>query len=82
VYQILRESDNLFPFYGNFHALTKRRIKTKTKKLSQFLKVYILKTPGVIRLKFGMTDEGGHLHSKNRPVSRKQHKVTHANFAR
>ena len=29
VYQILRELDNLFLFYGNFHALTKRREKTR-----------------------------------------------------
>jgi len=45
--------------------------KEKTKQLSQFLEVHISETPGAIYLKFGIwgTDVGGHLHSKNRPVS-------------
>ena len=74
VYQISRESDYLFLLYDIFHALMKRK---KMKRLSQFLKVYILEAPGATRLKFGMrsTDGGGHLHSKNRPVSYKQHEV-------
>ena len=43
----------------------------KTKKLSQYLKVHISKTPGAIYLKFEIwgTDGGGHFHSQNRPVS-------------
>ena len=45
VYQISRQLDNMFPFYGYFYTLMKRR---KTKKLSQFLKVYISDMPGVI----------------------------------
>jgi len=52
--QITRQSDNPFPLYGNCHTKTKRRRKKKkkqekkTKKLSQFLKAYILETPGAI----------------------------------
>ena len=40
---------------------------------------YISETPGAIYLKFGMrgTDIRGHLHSKNRLVSYKQHEVTY-----
>jgi len=72
VYQISKQSDNRFTLYGNFDTLTKIR-KKKKEKLSQFLKLYILETPGVIYMKFGMwgTDGGGHLHSKNHPVSYK-----------
>jgi len=81
VYQLSRQSDNLFPLYGNFNTFTKRRKKKekKTKKLSQFVEVRISETPGAIDLKFGIwgTDVGGHLHSKNRPVSYKQHEVTY-----
>ena len=45
------------------------------KKLSQFLEVHISETSGAIYLKFGIwgTDVGGHVHSKNRLVSYKQH---------
>jgi len=59
-------------------TLTPLQKEEKTKKLSQFLEVHISKTPGVIYLKFDMwgTDGGGHLQSKNRPVSYKQLKVT------
>jgi len=48
-----------------------KKKEEKTKKLSQFLEVHISETPGAIYLKFGLcgTDFGGHLHSKNRPVS-------------
>ena len=37
----------------------------------QFLKVYVSEMPGAILLQFGMwgTDGGGHLYSKNHPVS-------------
>jgi len=56
-----------------------RKEEKKTKKLSQFLEVHISETTGVIYLKFGIwgTDVRGHLHSKNRQVSYKQHEVTH-----
>ena len=79
VYEISRQSDYLFPFYGSFNTLTKRR-KKKTKKLSQFLEVDISETPGVIELKFGMwgTNNRGHLHNENRPVSYQQHEVIYA----
>ena len=52
--------------------------KEETKKLSQFLEVHISEMPGAIQLKFEMwgTDSGGHLHSKNRPVSYQHHGVT------
>jgi len=38
--------DNAFVFYNNFHTLTKK--KKKTMKLSQFSKVHISETLGVI----------------------------------
>jgi len=59
--------------------LRKEDEKKKTKKLSQFLEVHISETPGTIYLKFRIwgTEVGGHLHSKNRPVSYKQHEVTY-----
>jgi len=43
----------------------------KMKKLSQFLEVHISETPGMIYLNFEIwgTEVGGHLHSKNCPVS-------------
>jgi len=56
--------------YGNFNTLAKRRKREKkTKKLSQFLKVYISETPGAILLQFRMwhTDSRGHRCSKNHP---------------
>ena len=48
------------------------------KKLSQFLKSHISGMPEVISLKFGMwsTEVGGHVHSKNRLVSSRQHRAT------
>jgi len=60
--------DNVFTFFGNFHALTKRR--KKTKKFSQLLKVHISKTPGIICLKFGIwgCDVGWHFQYKNHLV--------------
>jgi len=50
--------------------MKRRTRRKKTKKLSQFLKVYISETSGMILLQFGMlgTDVGGHLYSKNHPV--------------
>jgi len=59
-------------------TLTPLRKEKKTKKLSQFLEVHISETPGTIYLKFRIwgTDVGGHLHSKNCPVSYKQHEGT------
>jgi len=35
VYQILRESDKLFPFYGNFHALKKTRKNKKKRRKNE-----------------------------------------------
>ena len=77
VYQISKHLDYLFPLYGNFNTFTKRK---QMKKQSQFLETHISKTSGAIYLKFEMwsTDGGGHLHSKNCPVSYKQHEVTYA----
>ena len=48
------------------------------KKLSQFLKLHISGTPEAISLKFGMwsAEVGGHVHSKNRLVSSRQHRAT------
>ena len=76
VYQVSRQSNNLFPLHGNFHTLTKRR---KNKETKQFLKVHISEMPGEVYLKFGMwrTDSRGHLHSKNCPGFYKQHEVTY-----
>ena len=58
----------------------KRKInkKIKTKKLSQFLKSHISGTLEAISLKFGMwsAEVGGHVHSKNRPVSSGKHRAT------
>ena len=52
--------------------------KTKTKKLSQFLKSHISGTREAISLKFGMwsAEVGGHVHSKNRLVSSRKHRAT------
>ena len=52
--------------------------KKNTKKLSQFLKSHILGMLEVILLKFGMwsVEVGGRVHSKNRLVSRRQHRAT------
>ena len=47
------------------------------KKLSQFLKSHISGTLEAISLTFGMwsTEVGGHVHSKNRVVSSRQHRA-------
>ena len=51
--------------------------KKKMKKLSQFLKLHILGMLEAISLKFGMwsADVGGHVNSKNRLVSSRQHRA-------
>ena len=56
----------------------KENKKKKTKKLSQFLKSHISGTLEAILLKFGMwsAEVGGHVHSKNRLVSSRQHRAT------
>ena len=56
----------------------RKKNKKKTKKLSQFLKLDISGTPEAISLKFGMwgTEVGGHVLSKNRLVSSRQHRAT------
>ena len=69
-----------FAFYSSFCKCAKRgrKIRKKTKKLSQFLKSHISGTPDAISLKFGMwsSEVGGSVHSKNRLVSSRQHRVT------
>ena len=49
----------------------KEEKEEKMKKLSQFLKVYISETPSTIVWQFAMwgIEGGGHLYSKNHPVS-------------
>ena len=63
----------VFAFYGSFCKCTKRgrKIRRKTKKLSQFLKSHILRMLEAISLKCGMwsAEVGGHVHSKHRVVS-------------
>ena len=56
----------------------KNKKEKKTKKLSQFLKSHISGTLEAISLKFGMwsTEVGESVHSKNRPVSSRQHRAT------
>ena len=56
----------------------KNKKKKKMKKLSQFLKSHISGTREAISLKFGMwsAEGGGHVHSKNRLVSSRQHRAT------
>ena len=56
----------------------KKNKKKKTKKLSQFSKSHISGTREAISLKFGMwsAEVGGHVHSKNRLVSSRQHRAT------
>ena len=48
-------------------------------KNEETLEVHISETPDAIYLKFGIwgTEIGGHFHSKNRPVSYKQHEITY-----
>ena len=50
----------------------------KTKKLSQFLKSHISGMLEAIPLEFGTwsTEVGGRVHSKNHPVSSRQHRAT------
>ena len=56
----------------------KNKKKKKTKKLMQFLKLHISGTHEAISLKFGMWSAavGGHVHSKNRLVSSREHRAT------
>ena len=67
-------------FYSSFCkcATRGRKIIRKRKKLSQFLKSHISGTRKAISLKFGMWSAavGGHVHSKNRLVSSRQHRAT------
>ena len=66
----------VFVFYSSFCKCAKRgrKIRKKTKKLSQFLKSHISGTLEAISLKFGMwsAEGGGSVHSKNRRVSSRQ----------
>ena len=75
-----RQSYIVFMFYSSFCKCAKRgrKIRKKTKKLSQFLKSHISGTLEAISLKFGIwsTEVGGHVHSKNRLVSSRQHRAT------
>ena len=74
-------------FQGNqitcFHFMVTlkplQKEEKKAKKLSQCLKVHISEMPDAIYLKFGMwgTGGGGHIQSRNCPVSYKQHRVTY-----
>jgi len=52
MFQISKQLDNVFAFYGNFTFWWKEEKQTKkkqkTKKLSQFLKVHILETAVMI----------------------------------
>ena len=56
----------------------KKKKKKKTKKLSQFLKSHISGMREAISLKFGIWSAavGGHVHSKNRLVSSREHRAT------
>ena len=56
----------------------KKNKKKNTKKLSQFLKSHISGTREAISRTFGMWSAavGGHVHSKNRHVSSRQHRAT------
>ena len=78
--QISRRSDKAFAFYSSFCKCAKRgrKIRRKTKKLSQFLKSHISGTLEAISLKFGMwsAEGGGSVHSKIRVVSSRQHRAT------
>ena len=78
--QISKQSDMAFAFYSSFCKCAKRgrKIRKKTKKLSQFVKSHILRTLEAIALKFGMwsAEVGGRVHSKNRLVSSRQHRAT------
>ena len=82
VCQISRQSDMAFAFYSSFCKCATRKRKgrrrKKTKKLSQFLKSHISGTREAISLKFGMWSAavGENVHSKNRLVSSRMHRVT------
>ena len=67
-----------FAFSSSFCKCATRGRKLrrkKIKKLSQFLKSHISGTLEAISLKYGMwsAEVGGHVHSKNRLVSSRQH---------
>ena len=70
----------VFAFYSSLCKCAKRgrKIRRKTKKLSQFLKSHISGTLEAISLKFGMwsAEVGGSVHSNNRLVSSRQHRAT------
>ena len=68
----------VFAFYSSLVSVRKKKIRKKTKKLSQFLKSHILGTLEAILLKFGMwsAEIGGSVHRKNRLVSSRQHRAT------
>ena len=69
-----------FAFCSCFCKCAKRgrKLRRKTKKLSQFLKSHISGTLEAMSLKFGMwsAEGGGIVHSKNRLVSSRQHRAT------
>ena len=69
-----------FAFYSSFcmFATRGRKIRKKTKKLSQFLKSHTSGTLETISLKFGMwsAEDGGRVHSKNRLISSRKHRAT------
>ena len=73
-----------FAFYSSFCKCATRGRKIgrgrrkKTKKLSQFVNSHISGTLEAISLIFGMwsAEVGGHVHSKNRLVSSRQHRAT------
>ena len=71
MYQILRQSNNVFAFYDSFCNCTKRQRKNEEIKLILRLVQYILGMSGAILLKFGMyaTEGGGRFHSKTHLMS-------------
>ena len=77
---ISRQPDMAFAFYSSFCrcATRGRKIRKKTKKLSQFLKSHISGTREASSFKFEMwsAEVGGHVHSKHRRVSSRKHRAT------
>ena len=75
-----------FAFYSSFCKCAKRgrKIRKKTKKLSQLLKSHISRTLEAISLKFGIwsAEVGGCVYSKNRLVSSRQHRATEVRKSR
>jgi len=61
MYQISRQSANLFSPYGNFHTLKKRREKKekKTKETKPIFESLYMGTSGTISLKFGLWGTDG-----------------------